>query len=75
MSDSNTSGPPNIFSLNKKLNDSLIEIDARFKNLEKTIELGHVNTDGRIEKIEQRLDKIETRNTNIEKIVIQIQSH
>lgn len=70
MSDS---GPHNIFSLNKKLNDSLMEIDTRFKTLEKTIELGHVNTNGRIEKIEQRLDKIETRNTNIEKIVIQIQ--
>ncbi|KHJ31568.1 hypothetical protein EV44_g5497 [Erysiphe necator] len=73
MSDSNTSAPPNIFSLNKKLNDSLVEIDTRFKNLEKSIELGHINTSGRIEKIEKRLDKMETRNTNIEKIVIQIQ--
>ncbi|KHJ34624.1 hypothetical protein EV44_g3586 [Erysiphe necator] len=66
MSDSKDTGTPNIFSLNKKLKDSLDEIDTRFKHLEKTIELGHSNTAG-------RMGKVEEQNANIEKILVQMQ--
>ncbi|KAI6250617.1 hypothetical protein HI914_00622 [Erysiphe necator] len=85
---SSSSGQPNIFSLNKKLNDSLADIDTKFENLTKTIELGHANTNGRTEKIEQwltrtekvnlnterRMDRIEEANHDIRKILIQIQN-
>ncbi|KHJ33781.1 hypothetical protein EV44_g3553 [Erysiphe necator] len=69
------------------LNDSLADIDTKFENLTKTIELGHANTNGRTEKIEQwltrtekvnlnterRMDRMEEANHDIRKTLIQIQ--
>ncbi|KAI6246987.1 hypothetical protein HI914_04835 [Erysiphe necator] len=68
-----STGHPNIFSVNKKLNDNLAEIDSHFKTLEKSIELSSTNTGSRIDKIELRLNRIEDRNVNMEKILLQIQ--
>lgn len=67
------SSVPNIFSVNKNLTESLADIDFRFTTLNKIVELGHSNTSGRMENIENRLDKMEQTNSNMEKILLQLQ--
>ena len=61
---------PNILSLNKKLKDSLDELDARFKNLEKSIDLGYSNTEGRMDRLERCF---EDRFSNTEKMFSKLQ--
>ncbi|RKF57546.1 hypothetical protein OnM2_073032, partial [Erysiphe neolycopersici] len=51
--------PPNIFSLDKRLNDSLADIDTKFENLSKIIELGKSNTNDKTERIEKWLNRME----------------
>ncbi|KAI6248307.1 hypothetical protein HI914_03349 [Erysiphe necator] len=67
------SSVPNIFSVNIKLTESLADKDFRFTTLNKIVELGHSNTNSRMEKIENRLDKMEQTNSNMEKILLQLQ--
>ena len=64
---------PNIFSLNKKLKDTIAGMDSRFKSLETRLESCFTNTDERLVILEEKLEKMEERNINIEKILAQIQ--
>ncbi|RKF55938.1 hypothetical protein GcM3_199036 [Golovinomyces cichoracearum] len=69
------SEPTTILGLNKKVNDNLTSIDARFKYIEKKINQAELTNSEHFANFEQRFDQADKRANDIEVLLLEIRNY